>query len=142
MIVTFVANPGSNEWTLLGGIPEFKKEILNSNSIRVGVSFHTKTYLDISLQAGKTRFSYNERSQYSIDNKLTLVEKKDWNMLIGYQTINHYFKLTKKQNLEVMKNHIESLVKQMINDLHIEGLYNEKTFILNIELPSELMEKV
>jgi hypothetical protein len=142
MITTFVETPRSNEWTLFGGIPEFKKEILNSNSIRVSVSFHTKTYLNFSLQAGKTRFAYNERSQYSIDNKLTLVEKKDWNMLSGQQTINHYFKLTKKQNIEVMKNHIESLVKQMINDLHIEGLYNEKTFILNIELPSALMEKV
>ena len=141
MITKFVSKPTSNQWTLFGGIPEFKKEITDANSIRVCVSFHTKTYLNFSLQAGTTRFGYNEHSSYSRDNKLTLVEKRDWSIMSGCQTINHYFKLTKKQNLEVMKNHITSLVEQVMSELHIDPR-NKDTFTINIELPSELMEKV
>lgn len=142
MIVKFVPKPEINSCTLFSGIPEFKETLIKENRVRFSVRFETKTHLDFSVQAGSCRFRYNEHSEFSRDNNLTLVEKKDWSYLSGQQTINNYFKRTKKQNLEVMKNHIISLTEKMLKDMHIETLVNMDTFVLNIELPQELMEHI
>jgi hypothetical protein len=142
MIVKFVPKPDVNSCTLFAPVGEFKNNVLKDNSVRFSVRFETKTYLDFSVQAGQCRFSYNEKSPYSVANNLTLVEKKEWSYFSGRQKVDNYFKRTKKQNLEVMKNHIVSLTEQMLNDFHITELVNLDTFVISIELPQELMEHI
>jgi len=142
MIVKFLERPSVNQHTLFAPVGEFKNNVLKDNSVRFSVRFQTKTYLDFSVQAGSCRFSYNEKSPYSVANNLTLVEKKEWSYLSGRQKVDRYFKLTKKQNVEVMKNHIVSLTEEMLNDFHITELVNLDTFTLNIELPDELLVQV
>jgi len=142
MIVNFLAKPQTTSFTLFSPIGQFKETILKNNSVKFDVRFHTKTYLDFSVQAGEGRFSFNEDSHYSVANNLTLVEKKEWSYMSGRQKIDRYFKLTKKQNVEVMKNHIISLTERMFEDFHITELINKDTFVINIYLPAELLAQV
>lgn len=142
MIVKFSKKPEVTQFTLFAPAGQFKETVMKNNSVKFDVRFHTKTYLDFAVQAGDCRFSYNDDSHYSVANNLTLVEKKDWSYLSGRQKVDRYFKLTKKQNVETMKNHIISLTEKMLSDFHITELVNLDTFTINIYLPAELLAQV
>lgn len=142
MIVKFVPKPNIKSYTLFSKAEELKKGICNSNSVRYSVKFITKTYLNISIEAGEATFKLNEPSEYSIANNIKLVTKTGWNYFHGSQSVNHYFKLTKKQNLEMLKNHIISLTEKVLSDLYLNEVVNLDTFVIEIELPNELYSQV
>ena len=143
MKVKYVPVPLNKTITLFSPVTDLKMNIIEDNKIRFSISFFTKTRLNILVEAGQTSFKLNEHSQYSKENNLTLVEKKDWNYFSGKETINHYFKLTKKQNLKEFEKHIVSLTETvLLKDLHLNGLIDKETFIIEIELPSNLLEQV
>ncbi|MFA6569978.1 MAG: hypothetical protein WCT77_01940 [Bacteroidota bacterium] len=139
MNIKFVKIPEVRSFTLFGGIPELKTNIIKENKIYFDISFHTKTRLSLSIQSGTVTFRLNEHSEYSLANNLTFVEEKSWSYFHGQQTVNNYFKLTKKQNMQVLKNHILSLTEKLFIDLHLNELVNKDTFEIEVRTPIELL---
>ena len=143
MKVKYVPVPLSKTITLFSPATDLKKNIINDNKVTFSVRYFTKTRLNVSVEAGKTSFKLNEHSDYSRANNLNLVEKKDWNYFSGRETINHYFKLTKKQNLKEFEKHIISLTETvLIKDLHLDGLIDRQNFVIEIEMTNDLLEQV
>jgi len=142
MIVKYVDRPFSRTLTLFGKAGELKESIVAYNSIRFIVRHETKTHLSISIISGSVSFKLNEQSPFSEENNLTMITKTEWNYFHGHQSVNHYFKLTKKQNAKVLENHIVSLTEKYIFEaMHLDTLINKDTFIIEIELPDDLRDR-
>lgn len=142
MKVKLVKVPMVKNHTMFSPIANFKTNIIKKNSVRFSVRYTTKTRLNITVESGESSFKFNKTSEYSRENDLTLVKKEDWNFLTGTGTINHYFKLTKKQNMKMFIEHIKSLAEQLFTDLHINDLINRETFIIELEMTNDLLEQV
>jgi len=143
MKVRYIPVPRVKSHTLFAPVSDLKKNIINSNKVTFSVRYLTKTRLNVSVEAGNSSFKLNEHSKYSRDNNLTLVEKKDWNYFSGSETINHYFKLTKKQNLKEFEKHIVSLTETVLfKDLHLNELIDKENFVIEIEMTNDLLEQV
>ena len=141
MRLQIVDRPFSRSITLFAPAADLKKHIIETNKIRFIVRHETKTHLSLSVIGGHASFKVNEPSDYSTQNGLTLVRKEDWSYLSGRRTVNHYFKLTKKQNMDILFNHIESLTRGLIlRDSHIEDQVDLNTFMIEVELPDDLLE--
>lgn len=140
MKIKLVKVPMVKSYTLFSRTSQFKENILKDNMVRFSARFFTKTRLNISVESGESSFKFNEISDYSRKNDVTLVKKEDWNFFSGCGTVNHYFKLTKKQNMKVFIEHIKSLAEQLFTDLHINDLINRETFIIELEMTNDLLE--
>lgn len=141
MILKIVERPLSNSITMFSKAGELKQNIIENNSIRFIVRHETKTHLSVSVQSGPVSFRLNEESDYSTEQELKFVTKKEWNYFSGRETVNHYYKLSKKQSIDKLLNHIKSLTTGMLfKDLHIEELIkNIDTFTVTVELPDDLL---
>jgi hypothetical protein len=137
MNIEFVKRPDNYSTTLFSGESEFSKKVLTENKCIVDLNFMTKTYLSIAVRSGSFAFRMNYDSDYSKANNLTLVEKKDFSYFTGEHTVNKYFKVTKKQNTEVLKNHILSLMDLVFSHFHIHELINKDSFKITVWTPSE-----
>ena len=137
MKIEFVKTPDSFSTTLFGSDADFKKNILAENKCIVELVFMTKTYLSIAIRRGSSAFRMNYDSDYSKANNLILVEKKYFSYFTGEHTVNKYFKVTKKQNKEVLKNHILSLMDLVFSQFHAHDLINKDAFQITVWEPSE-----
>ena len=140
MEIKLVKVPMVKSHTLFSPVAHFKANILKDNMVRFGARYFSKTRLDITVESGQSSFKFNEISEYARENNLTLVKKEDWNFFSGQGTINHYFKLTKKQDMKVFIEHIKSLAEQLFTDLHINDLIKRETFIIELEMTNDLLE--
>lgn len=141
MKTIFVRQTPVKSFTLLGKQDSFAKDVLRENEIVVDMHFISKTMISLSVQSGENRYKINYKSEYSEKNNLTLVEKIENNYFTGTRNINYYFKYTKKQNLEVLKNHIESLIEWLLSFLHIRNSVDYDNFLIKIEVPNNIWEK-
>lgn len=140
MRLQIVERPFSETITLFAPAKDLKEYIVKYDKIKFKVRHETKTYLSLSVIGGKASFKVNEESDYSKKLGLKLVTKKEQNYFSGRQSVNHYFKLTKKQNMEILFNHIESLTRGLIlRDSGIDGLVDKNNFIIEVELPDDLL---
>lgn len=123
----------------IGGTPTLKQDIISDNSFDIRVSRKTKTRLYLNLHKNMNSYSVNYLSTYAKENNLTFDSDTHANYIsCGIET-HHYFKLTKKQNIDVLKKHILSLSEDIIDNLlHIGDLVNKDTFEVNVYLPSDL----
>ena len=142
MKLNFIKKPTFNEFSLFDSPQDLKQNIIESHQFIFDLRFETKTYISILVQSGKTRFKFNEHSDYSKENNLNLVEKSEMNYLSGRIEVNRFFKLTKKQNLKVLKKHLESLAIRLLRDLHIHELVNPGTLTVNVYTPSSILESI
>jgi len=140
MKIKFVKVPMVKSHTMFSHTDHFKKNIIRNNMVRFGARYISKTRLNITVESGQSSFKFNEISKYAKENDLTLVKKEDWNFFTGTGTINHYFKLTKKQDIKVFIEHIKSLAEQLFTDLYINDLINKETFIIELEMTNDLLE--
>jgi hypothetical protein len=141
MRLQIVERPFSRSITLFAPAAELKQHVVSHNKIRFIVRHETKTHLSLSVVGGAASFKVNEESDYSRQVGLKFVTKTDWNYFSGRQSVNHYFKLNKKQNMDILFNHIESLTRGLIlRDSHIEDQVDKNTFMIEVELPDDLLE--
>lgn len=140
MRIMIVERPSSYTTTLFSGAGELKDNIIKNNSVRFKVRHHTKTQLSLSVYSGTVSFTINSESEYSKENNLKFVQKIEMNFFAGRQEVHNYLKLSKKQDVSVLLNHIKSLTTGMLfKDLHIEKLIDREDFIIEVELPDDLM---
>ena len=141
MILKIVERPSIRHTTLFSGQPELRQNIVKNNSIRFIIRHETKTQLSLSIHSGTTSFKVNSVSDYAKQKNLTFVTKTEMNYFHGQTESNHYFKLTKKQNMGVLFDHIESLTRGLIlRDLYIDKLVDKNTFVIEVEMPDDLLE--
>jgi len=141
MRLKVVERPFSKSFTLFAPAKNLKDYIVKNNKIKFEVRQETKTHLSLSVIGGSASFRVNEESDYSRKVGLKFVTKTDWNYFMGRQTVNHYFKLTKRQNMEILFDHIESLTRGLIlRDSGIDELVDKDNFIIEVELPDDLLE--
>ena len=141
MLLKIVERPFSESIILFAPADDLKRSIIETNKIRFKVRHETKTQLTLSVIGGKTAFKVNEESDYSRQAGLKFATKTDWNYFMGRQSTNHYFKLTKKQNMDILFNHIESLTRGLIlRDSHIDTLVDKDNFVIEVEMADDLLE--
>lgn len=134
-----IRKPSSNSFTLFAPISLLRDAVVKENKIYFDIHFHTKTRLSISIQGGSATFKVNQHSKYSKANKLKFDTKKGYSMLLGQPTVNEYFKLSKKQNVEVLKKHILSLMDYLLDTLGIRTLVDVDNFEIICHTPQELL---
>ena len=138
MKINFVKNPPVIQFSMMGEVPSLKEYLINNHQVDLDLHFKTKTYIGISVQAGTTRFGYDVESDYSKENNLSMVKKIEMNYFYGESFERVYFKLTKKQNEEVLREHLLSLGKKLLHDLHLQELISDDSFTLNVYTPNSL----
>ena len=141
MNISFVKFPDNYCTTLFSKGSDFAKNLVADNKCIVDLCFMTKTHLSIGIRVGNEAFRMNYESAYSKENNLTLVEKTDFSYFTGEHTTNKYFKVTKKQNKQVLKNHIISLMDLVFNHFYIGELINKDTFEVTVWTPKELLNE-
>jgi len=139
MKLTMTNKPMVREFTLFAPISELREAVVKNNSIFVDIVYHTKTRLSLSIQGGSATFKVNHHSKYSTDNNLNLHEETGMNFFSGQRSTNLYFKLTKKQNVEVLKEHILSLVDGLFDSLGIRELVDTGNFEITCYTPKDLL---
>jgi hypothetical protein len=139
MKLSMVRKPSSRSFTLFAPITELRDAVVKENKIYFDIVFHTKTRLSISIQGGSATFKVNQHSKFSTENNLKFDTEKNFSYFTGQHSVNEYFKLSKKQNVEVLKGHILSLMDYLIETLGIEGQINKDTFEIICYTPHELL---
>lgn len=134
-----VRKPSSRSFTLFAPISELREAVIKENKIYFDIYFHTKTRLSLSIQGGSASFKVNQHSKYSTENNLKFDTERGYSMLSGQHTVNEYFKLSKKQNVEVLKKHILSLMDYLFDTLAINEVVNKDTFEIICYTPQELL---
>jgi len=142
MKLSFVKKPMTRSFTLGSTSEDLKKNILITHKIFFDVYFLTKTHISLLIQSGEASFRYNAHSDYSRANNLTFVEKREWSYFTGTQSVNQYFKLTKKQNLEVLGKHILSLTEKVLHDLGITAIVDQDILQVRVWIPEKLLSQV
>jgi len=139
MKLSMVRKPSTRSFTLFAPITELRDAVVKENRIYFDIVFHTKTRLSISIQGGSATFKVNEHSQYSRENNLKFDLEKNFSYFTGQTSENYYFKLSKKQNVEVLKKHILSLMDYLFDTLGIKDSVNKDTFEIICYTPAELL---
>lgn len=140
MKTVFVKPPTSRSFTMFADESNFAADIVKDNKLTVDIYFLSKTHVSLSIQSGPARFKMNYESKFSTDNNITLVTKAEHSYFTGKTTISKYFKYTKKQNLEVLRKHIESSVEYLLTFLHIRSLVDYDNFVIEIEVPNSIWD--
>ncbi len=128
MRIVFEKAPSSRHITLFGDVSNVKETILAENKLTFETYFKTKTHVSISVVANTNTFKVNEHSEYSKEHDLRFVTKTGYSYFSGRQTVDNYFVFNKKQNKEVLRNHIESLTEGILKDFHIDTIIDKHNF--------------
>lgn len=134
-----VRKPSTWSSTLCAPISELKDAVIKENKIYLHIMFRTKTRLSITVQGGSAAFTVNQHSEYSKTNNLKFDSERGYNYLTGNITDNGYFKLSKKQNVEVLKKHILSLMDYLLDSLDIRHSVDADNFEIICYTPQELL---
>lgn len=122
MKIYYVPVPGSTTTSLLG---DFNKEVcLRERKLIVELYMVSMTRVGITLRSGNTAINANYVPSKSQGFKFDL--KTDFNFFTGNYQIKHYFKLSRKQSLPQLQEHIKNIAVDYFNlalcadfDIHI-----------------------
>ena len=131
--------PMSRSFTLFAPISELRDAVVNEHKIYFDIVYHTKTRLSLSIQGGSATFKVNHHSDYSTENNLKFDLEKGFSYFTGQHTENYYFKVTKKQNVEILKQHILSLTDGLFHSLGITDIVSKDNFEIICYTPAELL---
>jgi len=104
-----VPTPSSSSFTMF---EEFDKaKLMEEKTVRVRLSYITKTRISTTMQLGQSRMGIN----LPIEGFKTF-EKSEHSYFTGNVTVSHYFVKSKKQNLEVYKEYVKALITKAVKE--------------------------